>query len=664
MISEQKRAALGRLSLTLSMLSADGVEAANSGHPGMPMGTSDMAAVLWFNHLRFNPTDPRWEGRDRFVLSAGHGSMLLYSLLHLAGFDLPLEELKQFRQWGSRTPGHPEFGMTPGVESTTGPLGQGFANGVGMALSSKLLGARYGQELFGFRVFGIVSDGDLMEGIASEAASHAGQLGLDNLVYLYDDNDISIGGSTDVCFTESVPDRFRAYDWHVQEIDGHDLDAIDSALSSAKGEAKRPSLICAKTTIGRGSPNKAGTAGVHGAPLGKEELELTKQELGWEHSEPFFVPEEVKEFCSARIDELSAEYRQWQERFQEWRKEKPEQAKLYDLQSTRDHKSGLDEKIVAEISSGKSEATRALSGKALQVIASHSPALIGGSADLEPSTKTLIKDSPDINRGAFSGKNIRFGVREHSMAGIANGLAYGQNWIPYVSTFLVFSDYMRPSIRLAALSHLQVLYVFTHDSIFVGEDGPTHQPVEHLWALRSIPGLHVHRPGDAVEVAQCYLAMLERKDGPGAIVLTRQGVEPIEREAGFDPASIKRGGYALKSSPSAQITLVASGSEVAPAVGAAQILEEAGISVQIASIPCVELFTEQSDDYRSSVISPSSRVVTIEAGIEGAWRSVVRSDSLHIGVEGFGSSAPAGTLKEKFGLTPQSISNRVREWLS
>lgn len=648
---------LKNLALTIRMLSADGVEKAASGHPGMPMGAADYATVLWSKFLRFDPQAPEWAGRDRFVLSAGHGSMLLYSLLHLFGFDLPLSELQSFRQWESRTPGHPEFGLTPGVETTTGPLGQGFGNGVGLALSSKLLAKHYGTELFDYKVYGIVSDGDLMEGVASEAASMAGHLALDNLIYIYDDNEISIGGSTDVCFTESVPKRFEAYGWNVHDIDGHDMLAIDAALEKARS-SERPSLIVAHTTIGFGSPNKAGTAKVHGEPLGKDELALTKAKLGWPADKPFHIPDAVQKLCSELVKQKQAAHADWEKRFSEWSDKSSELAASYRAQSAREIPASLKDDLVAAFEEAKKEASRSLSGKAIQVIAKKLHYLVGGSADLEPSTKTLINDSKDVQPGEFQGRNLRFGVREHGMGALVNGLAYTRHWLPYTATFLVFSDYMRPTIRLAALSHLQSLFIFTHESFWVGEDGPTHQPIEQIACLRAIPNLYVFRPADGLETGMCYYAALQLKKSPSALLFTRQNLPPLER-AKSDPDEILKGGYVLKSSPKDDTVLVATGSEVWVAMEASKLLEQDGVYARVVSMPCVEIFRSQPESYRSQVVPAGMKKVSLEAGATLGWDRIVGSDGLKLGIDHFGASAPGEVLAEKFGFTPAAVRQRI-----
>lgn len=650
------------LATTIRVLAAEAVERANSGHPGMPMGSADYASVMWSRHLQFNPADPNWIGRDRFVLSAGHGSMLLYSLLHLFGFAVSREDLKNFRQWQSITPGHPEFGLTSGVETTTGPLGQGFGNGVGLALAAKLLAAKYKSALFSYRVFGIVSDGDLMEGVASESASLAGHWGLGNLIYIYDDNHISIGGRTNVCFTEDVPARFRSYGWNVLEIDGHDLQAADQALNAAKQETSKPTLICARTTIGLGSPNKKDTAEVHGAPLGKEELVRTKAALGWKHTEEFFVPDEVLAIKEACIQHKMNAYDKWQQEFSSWQIQNKDMANELAKQVERHIPEQLRADLIKTFDGVAKGATRNLSGKAIQVIAKHLPGFVGGSADLEPSTKTLITDSSDVQKPEFGGRNLRFGVREHAMGAIANGLAYTRSFIPYTATFLVFSDYMRPSVRLAALSHLQTLFIFTHDSFWVGEDGPTHQPIEHTMSLRMIPNLYVFRPADGLETAVSYWAALNLKERPSALLFTRQDLPTLERSANFDSKLIERGAYVLSGEDCNDLVIIATGSEVWLAEAAAKQLKAQGRNCKVVSMPCMELFLEQSKEYQQQLIPDKACKVVIEAGISTGWQALVGKDALFICRDSYGASAPGELLAEQFGFSVASVVDRISSY--
>jgi len=651
---------LALLAKTIRMLSVDAVEAANSGHPGMPMGTADMASVLWSEFIRFSPGDPEWIGRDRFILSAGHGSMLLYSLLHLFGYELALDEITRFRQWESKTPGHPEYGHTPGVETTTGPLGQGFANGVGIALSEKMLEARYGQ-LFGSKVYGIVSDGDLMEGLSSEAASLAGHLGLDNLIYLYDDNEISIGGSTDVCFTESVPERFRAQNWFVQSCDGHDISAVRECIKKAIENKGTPSIICARTTIGKGSPNKAGSADSHGAPLGSDEVLKTKQGLSWPEEPEFFIPDQVSDFCRAVLKDKESSHRKWLEEFKDWQTKNSELNAELTAQRDRSLPTGLSEELFEKLSEKSKDATRNLSGKALQIISKQVPSFLGGSADLEPSNKTLIKESGDISSADFNARNIRFGVREHAMGTMVNGLAYTRMWIPYSATFLVFADYMRPAIRLAALSKIQSLFIFTHDSFWVGEDGPTHQPIEHIWSLRIIPGLKVFRPADGLETAACYMQALEYRDGPSALLFTRQGVPSLNRDSNFDPQKMMRqGAYVLANPEARDHVIVATGSEVWLAAEVAERMKaDQGISYRVVSMPCVEIFEELSKEEQNRIVPAAAKIVTIEAGSTIGWRALFGPEALCVGIDHFGASAPGEVLADKFGFSTDSIIEKI-----
>jgi transketolase len=639
---------------TLRMLAADAIQQANSGHPGLPMGCADLAHVLWTRHLRFNPREPRWLGRDRFILSAGHGSMLLYGLLHLAGFDLSLEDLKKFRQLHSRTPGHPEFGHTAGVECTTGPLGQGFGNGVGFALGQALLSAKLGpgNPVEDHFVYGLVSDGDLMEGVAAEAASFAGHQKLGRLVYLYDDNGITIDGKTDITFSEDVGRRFEAYGWQVLSCDGYDRDGIDRALVAAKADLARPSLIRVKTVIGHGSPKKQGTSGVHGAPLGEEELKATKEKLGWPQEPRFLVPEEVRSFWRGVTESRMAEHERWLGKTNAWRNANPEKAALLDAHVARRVPLDLGAKLLAG-ETGASEATRKLSGGAIQKIAAAVPALVGGSADLAESNNTDVK----------GGTNVHFGIREHAMGAICNGLAYDGLFVPYAATFLVFSDYMRPAVRIAALAGLQVVYVWTHDSIFLGEDGPTHQPIEHLSALRVIPNLHVVRPADGFETDIAWAHALGRTTGPTALVLTRQKLAKIER-SGFDEKLAGRGGYVVEDRPGAKLTLLATGSELAAAQAAAKLLEAKGVMARLVSIPCLQCFELQPEGYRHEVLPRDHRIAAVEAARGTEWWRLVGRDGLVIGIDRFGASAPDKALAEEYGFTPQRIAERIERWLA
>ena len=650
---------------TIRMLSADAVQKANSGHPGMPMGAADMAFVLWARHLRFDPAEPRWIDRDRFVLSAGHGSMLVYSLLHLAGFDLSIEDLKNFRQLGSRTPGHPEFGHTPGVEVTSGPLGQGFANGVGMALGQAMLSARLGpgNPVEDHWVYAIVSDGDLMEGVTAEAASFAGHNRLGRLVYLYDDNQITIDGNTSLAFSgEDVTRRFEAYGWQVQAVDGRDHDGISKAIDSAKADLTRPSLIRVRTTIGHGAPNKQGKSSVHGAPLGEEELAAAKEFLGWPQEPRFLVPDDVRALWGELVRGKVAEHEAWKRRAAAWRGANPDKAALLDAHVNRAVPADLAARLLE--GADASDATRKLSQSMVQKVAALVPALVGGSADLAESNLTDIKGGGGVGPGQYAGRNIHFGIREHAMGSIANGLAYDGHHIPFVGTFLVFADYMRPPVRIAALAGLQTIYVFTHDSIFLGEDGPTHQPIEHLTALRAIPNLHVVRPADGVEVALGWAHALTRREGPTALVLTRQKIARIERTAGFDAQKILRGGYVVADPAGAKVTLLATGSELATAQGAAALLAQKGIAARLVSVPCLACFEAQPEAWRREVIPPGQRVAVVEAGRGIEWWKLAGSSGLVIGIDRFGTSAPEKALAEEYGFTPAKVAARIEGWLA
>ncbi|MBU1873711.1 transketolase [bacterium] len=652
-----------KIANTIRFLSADGVEKANSGHPGMPMGMADCAYVLWTKYLRFNPLKPDWIGRDRFVLSAGHGSMLLYSLLHLYGYDMSMDDLKNFRQWGSRTAGHPEYGEAPGIETTTGPLGQGFAMGVGMALAAKITATKFGATLFkAQRIFGIVSDGDLMEGVAAEAASLAGHLGLGNIVYIYDDNHISIEGSTDLTFSESVSKRFEAYGWQLIEIDGHNHAEIANAIESGIAETQKPTLIKARTHIGFGAPNKVDTAGVHGSPLGPDELKAAKENLGWPSEKSFYIPDEVSEHLQKRIKELQTDYDVWMTQFETARNESPNLFKQLDPSwiagQIQKLSADLDQSVPAD-----SAATRKLSGAVMQKIAEYLPTFIGGSADLAPSTNTYLKAYKSIQAGEFDGRNLHFGIREHAMGAILNGMTLYGGIIPFGATFMQFADYMRPAVRLAALMGIQAIYVFTHDSIFLGEDGPTHQPVEHLASLRVIPNVTVIRPADAAEVAGAWIAALKNQTGPTALILTRQGVPTLKRSGVFHIETVEKGGYIVEDSVTPDLILCASGSEVGLAFDTKKLLSTEGKSIRVVSMPSTELFLKQSADYKKQIFPDGIPVVVIEAARMMGWGDMFRGPLLKIGIETFGKSAPAKILKEKFGFTPEIISEKIKKWL-
>jgi transketolase len=651
---------------TIRTLAMDAVQKANSGHPGMPMGAAPMAYVLWTHFLKHNPANPHWPDRDRFVLSAGHGSMLLYSLLHLTGYDLPLEELQNFRQWGSRTPGHPEHGLTPGVETTTGPLGQGFANGVGLAIAERFLAGRFnrpGHTVVDHYTYAIVSDGDLMEGVASEAASLAGHLGLGKQIYLYDDNHISIEGSTDLAFTEDVERRFQAYGWHVQRVDdGNDLDAIAAAIEAAQAVTDQPSLIMVRTHIAYGSPGKQDTAEAHGAPLGEEEVRRTKENLGWPTEPPFYIPDEVLPHFREAVERGRACEAEWQARFEAYAAEYPQLAAEWQPAMEGQLPVGWDADLPHFTPADGSLATRQVSGQVLNAIAPYLPTLLGGSADLAPSNNTLLKKYGDITSDDFSGRNLHFGVREHAMGSIANGLALHGGLIPYTGTFLVFSDYMRPSIRLAAMMGLPVIFIFTHDSIGLGEDGPTHQPIEQLAALRTIPRLIVLRPADATETVEAWRVALTHRDGPVALALTRQKLPVLDRTERADADGVARGAYVLADAEGEQpdIILIATGSEVHPALEARKQLAEKGTQARVVSMPSWELFDRQPQTYRDQVLPPTVTArLAVEAGVPQGWHRYVGPAGEVIGLDRFGASAPYKTLMEKFGFTAENIVSRA-----
>ena len=660
---------LARLAVrTIQFLAVDAVEQADSGHPGMPMGAADVAFVLWSRFLRYDPTRPQWADRDRFVLSAGHGCMLLYGLLHLAGYELSLDELKRFRQWESKTPGHPEFGMTVGVEATTGPLGQGVGNAAGMALAAKMLAARCpadgGFHPVSHRVFALASDGDLMEGISGEASSLAGHLRLGNLVVLYDDNRITIEGETRLAFSEDVARRYEGYGWHAQRIDGHDHEAIAAAIEAATAERDRPSLVVCRTHIAKGAPNKQDTAESHGSPLGADEVAATKRGQDWPAEPTFHIPDEVRAFFQARAAEGAALRTAWEGKFEQWRQRHAEAAALWDAIWRRGAPDDIVEQLIAEAPDGVG-ATRAHGGAVLQLAAARVPALVGGSADLAPSTKTVVQGSPSVAPGEYAGRNLHFGVREHAMGAMLNGFLYHGAFRPYGATFLVFSDYMRPAIRLAALSGLPAIYVFTHDSIFVGEDGPTHQPVEQLDGLRVIPGLTLFRPADGVETAMAYAYHLERAKGPVLLSLTRQAVAGLERPASFAPRDVWKGAY-IVSEPAGKpgVVLLATGSEVSLAVEAAAVLAEDGLRVRVVSMPSVELFLEQAEADQDAILpDDGTPIIAIEAGRGETLRRFVGRRGLVIGMESFGASAPYQALAEHFGFTADSVAKRVKAYV-
>jgi transketolase len=670
---------------TIRFLAVDGVQKANSGHPGMPMGAAAMAYVLWTKHLKHHPQDPQWVDRDRFILSAGHGSMLVYALLHLTGYDLTLSELQSFRQWGSRTAGHPEAHLLSGIEVTTGPLGQGISNAVGMALAEAHLAARYNRpdhRIVDHFTFVIASDGDLMEGVSSEACSLAGHLGLGKLIVLFDDNHISLAGSTALTFTEDVGKRFEAYGWHVQKVDeGNDLAAIDAALNLAKKEASKPSIICVRTVIGYGSPNKQGTFGTHGSPLGQDELLAAKENLKWPSEPSFFIPEDVLEHFRKAQSNGKAKEAEWENRFSRYREVYQELAEEFSRRMSGKLPSGWDAELPTFEENTKAIATRKASETVLQALAPNLPELVGGSADLNPSTYTWLKGFGDFqlpersNQGVqglvggewgYGGRNVHFGVREHAMGALTTGMAMHGGFIPYTATFLVFSDYMRPPIRLTALSRARVIYIFTHDSIGLGEDGPTHQPVEQLMNLRMIPNLTVIRPADAKETVEAWRAALKNVDGPTAIIFTRQSVPALDRNECEQAVGLQQGGYTLWQSGQdvPDVILIGTGSETQLALEAGKKLATEGINVKVVSLPSWELFDKQPAEYRETVLPSSVKVrVAVEAGITLGWEHYVGLGSTVVGMESFGASAPASVLYEKFGITADHVAQAARRLL-
>jgi transketolase len=640
---------------TIRALAMDAVERAHSGHPGMPMGMADIAVALWTGPLRVDPTDPTWPDRDRFVLSNGHGSMLLYSLLHLAGFPLAMADLEAFRQWGSRTPGHPERNPSLGIETTTGPLGQGFGTAVGMALAEAHLRAIFGPDLVDHHTYVFAGDGDLMEGISSEAASLAGHLGLGRLTVLYDDNGITIEGSTRLAFTEDVTARFEAFGWHTQRVDGHDRAAVRAALAAAADEAGRPSLIACRTHIAFGAPTKQDTAAAHGSPLGEEEIAAVKRAMGWPVDRRFQVPEEVYALFREAMARGTAARRAWEQR-----RDRRFAAESETAFRWRQHWETESVEIGSlDWTVGASLATRQASGKVINALAPRLPGLLGGAADLAPSTDTLITGAADLEAETPEGRNLHFGIREHAMGAAVNGMAVHGGLRPYGSTFLVFSDYLRPALRLAALMEAPSIFVFTHDSVLLGEDGPTHQPIEHLASLRAIPGLWVVRPADAGETAEAWVLALEHTSGPTALVLTRQGVPVLDRAG--RRGLVRRGGYVLRDGD--QAVLVATGSEVWPALAAAEILAAEGRRLRVVSLPCWEAFFAQDDAYRRSVLGEGLPLASLEAAATFGWERIVGRDGLRIGIDHFGTSAPAGRIASEWGFTAEAVAARLRAWL-
>ena len=652
---------------TIRTLAIDAVQKANSGHPGLPLGAAPMAYVLWTKFMRFNPKNPKWHNRDRFLLSAGHGCMLLYALLYLTGYELSLDEIKNFRQWGSKTPGHPEYGLAPGVEITTGPLGQGFANGVGMAMGGAHLAAKFNQKNFSLidhYVYAIVSDGDLMEGVASEAASLAGHLKLGKLIYLYDDNHVTIEGFTDLAFSEDVPKRFESYGWHTSTVaDGNDLAAIEAAIRDAQSVADRPSLISVKTTIGYGMPT-AGTRKAHSDAPGEDAVRETKRHLGWPEDKQFYIPEEALTHFRSAIDRGAKYEKEWTELVSEYGKKHEDLGGLW--RQTMSGELPADwEKHLPTFDDAEAMATRVASGKVINALAPHMPMLIGGSADLGVSNNTDIKDGGSFEAGSYDGRILHFGVREHAMGATMTGMSLNGGLIPFGGTFLTFSDYMRPAIRLACLSEVQVIYVFTHDSIGLGEDGPTHQPIEHLAALRAIPHLFVVRPADVHEVREAWRLAILRRAAPTALALTRQKVPLIDRKKFASAEGSRRGAYVLADADgAAQLILIATGSEVSLALDAREQLQQSGIAARVVSMPCVELFEEQSQDYRDEVLPPSVTArLSIEAGVGQGWDRYVGAKGDKICLERFGASAPGEVVLKNLGFNVDNVVKHARALL-
>nr|WKN36746.1 transketolase [Tunicatimonas sp. TK19036] len=654
---------------TIRTLSMDAVQKANSGHPGTAMSLAPIAHVLWSRIMNYNPEDSRWPNRDRFILSAGHACILQYSILHLTGYDLSMDDLKNFRQWESKTAGHPEYGLAPGIEVTTGPLGQGFANGVGFAMGQKFLAARYnkeGKDVFDYKIYAICSDGDLMEGISSEAGSIAGHQKLGNLIYFYDDNNITIDGNTNITFTEDVEARFRAFGWHTQTVeDVNDLDALEQAIRTAEAVEDQPSLIRVKTKIAYGSPNKINTSGAHGAPLGDDEVAATKKNLGWDPDKKFYVPDEVYEFYQKTVADRKKKQQDWEKLFQSYKSEHSDLANEYLNFTKEQYPSGWKDDLPFFEPDKKGMATRNAGKKVMNAIAPHLPLLLGGAADLVESTKTEVEASGSFEPGNYSGQNIHFGIREHAMGAIVNGLTLTEGIIGYGSTFFIFTDYMRPTLRLAGIMKLRSIFIYTHDSIGLGEDGTTHQPIEHLMSMRAIPQLTTIRPADANETTQAWRVAIEHKNGPVAIVLTRQNVPVLDYQHCEGPESLEKGAYVLKDADDTpQMILMASGSEVHLALEAQEKLASEGIQARVVSMPSWELFEKQDASYKESVFPKNIRKrISIEAGVTLGWHKYITDEGMSIGIDTFGESAPGGKLMEEFGFTTENIVKHAKQLL-
>ncbi len=644
----------------------DAVQKANSGHPGTPMALAPLAFLLWDRYLKFNPRNPHWPGRDRFILSNGHASMLLYAMLHLTGFDLALDELKQFRQWGSRTPGHPEYGLTPGVETTTGPLGQGVANSVGFAMAQRWLTAKFsknGNNPFDYRTYVFCGDGDLMEGVSNEAASIAGHLGLSNLIWFYDNNHITIEGSTSLAFSDDVATRFRGWHWNVLNIaDVNDLELVDVAIRAAQREVARPTLVIVDTHIGWGSPNRQDTKEAHGEALGADEVKLTKEAYGWPPDAQFLVPDEVKEYMGKAVERGAKWESEWNDNYKSWSKENPDLAKMWQQMFDRELPQGWDKDIPTFPADAKGLATRESNSKVLNAVAKNVPYLMGGAADLYPSTKTLINGEGNFEKNDYGARNFHFGIREHAMGSVVNGMSLS-HLRPYGSTFLIFTDYMRPPIRLAAIMDIPCIFIYTHDSIGLGEDGPTHQPIEQLMSLRAIPRLLVFRPADANEVSETWRVIMPMKKQPVLLALTRQGVPTFDRTKYASAAGLAQGAYIMADSGGTpEVILIGTGSEVQLCVGAYEKLTAEGVKARVVSMPCWKLFEQQSAEYKRKVLPPEVRArVAVEAGTTFGWKEYVGSEGLVVGHADFGASAPIKELMKHFGFTVDDVVAKAKQ---